>query len=367
MDRVYPGGMFDPESPAGRVSGTIRIAAGILVFETEGGKRLELPLSEVELTDGGTAHRKIFFKHPRHPDHGVFTSERAILKDPQLSATLDTRDRSGDVRRRMRRRRVALWVSLLVLVGLGVGLWVAKNAAVEYVVRRVPAEWEADLGRAAVAGVAAEELHDPESLEMLRQLLAPLLETVRADDPHHFAFEFHIVDDETVNAFAAPGGQIVIYTGLLRKAERPEQLAGVVAHELAHVTRRHGVRAIVHSLGLRILLGVVFSGTDVPSQLVDRGSQLLQLKHSRSQELDADEVGWQYLVSSGIDPRGMEEFFALVSEHDSIERALTLISTHPAPQSRIDELRRRREELGGREFQPLDEDLWRRLRERVVH
>lgn len=335
-DQQYRGGMFDESASAGRVSGSIRFEPGVLLFETAKGRQIALPLEGLQIEDGGGSQRMIFFKHPDH-ENAVFTSDKRILKAPQLNTAGSDSNDVTRVRRRIFNRRALLTASLLLIGGGVFGVWLLKNVMVSVVVRNVPLEWEQALGKAAMASASPTLIEDAEAEQMLEKMLAPLLETAPPDAP---PFEFHISRDDTINAFAAPGGYVVINSGLIEKAERPEQILGVVAHEMAHVTQRHGVRGIVDSMSIRLLLAITTGGTDMPAEWVDGGSRLLQLKHSRKQESEADEVGWKHLERAGIDPSGLEEFFRLVqNEHSHL--SVELLSTHPAPASRIERLQQR--------------------------
>ena len=279
-----------------------------------------------------------------------------------MSGTLESSDQVRQSRRRVRTRRVLLVTSLLLILGGTFGVWLLKNALVGAVVARIPAEWEQSLGRAAFESVRGNFVRDAEAAELLEALVQPLIDTVGEGAPE--SFTFRIARDDAVNAFAAPGGYVVINTGLLQAADRPEQVLGVVAHEIAHVTQRHGLRAMVDSLSIRILLGLVSGGTDLPRELVDNSSRLLQLRHSRKQEREADDVGWEHLLRAGIDPRGLEEFFQVVQQEHPHE-PFEFLSTHPASESRIEELRDRWKEVDAAKIKPVDPQLLTNLKKQL--
>ena len=176
-----------------------------------------------------------------------------------------------------------------------------------------------------------------------------------------YEFKFHIMDDTNVNAFAIPGGHVVILTGLLEAADSGEEVAGVLAHEMAHVTRRHSLRNIVKSAGLLIILQAALGDTSGLLGLATEASRfLLQQKFSRDFEREADETGWTYLVQAQVDPRGMTRFFEklrdLMAESDTaaMEGALALANTHPTSQERIDRLNGKWEQTKNKtEFEKL--------------
>ena len=132
-----------------------------------------------------------------------------------------------------------------------------------------------------------------------------------------YPLKFHIVEDASLNAFAMPGGNVVLHTGLLLAADSPEEVAGVLAHEIAHVTRRHGIRNIVSSAGLYLVMQMLVGDVSgAVAILTDNSALLLDRKFSRDFEREADEAGWDYLIRSDIEPSGMIRFFERVRQED---------------------------------------------------
>jgi len=154
------------------------------------------------------------------------------------------------------------------------------------------------------------------------------------------AWTFRLVDDPTVNAFALPGGYIYITRGLMAHMGSEAELAGVVGHEIGHVTARHSVNQMskqqLFSLGLGV--GVVLSDTVAQlGQALSQGLQVMFLKFSRDDEREADQLGLRYLYRSGYDPRPMTEVYetlGAVSSLDTNERLPDWMATHPNPEDR---------------------------------
>lgn len=191
------------------------------------------------------------------------------------------------------------------------------------------------------------------SEDVLREAVQTMIDRI---SPHRSLeeaeFQFRIVENEMVNAFALPGGHVVVFTGLLEAAETPEEVAGVIAHELAHVTRRHGIRQVVKAAGLTAVISVTLGDLSGLESLV---VEVLQNGYGRDAETEADEEGVRMLVEARIDPRGMARFFERLAEEQEIDMPEWL-STHP------DSLRRatRVHELAAAacdvEWEPLDID-----------
>src|SRR5438477_3341967 len=168
-----------------------------------------------------------------------------------------------------------------------------------------------------------------------------------------YPFQFKIVNDTAINAFALPGGFIYINRGAIEAADNESQIAGVIAHEIGHVVLRHGThqisRAYVAQAPLAILGGVLGSGSigSILGQLgVGFGLNSLFLKYSRDAESQADLMGTQILHDSGYDPRGMVDFFEKL-QAQSKEKTSQFFSDHPVPENRISNVQKEIEKLGG--------------------
>jgi beta-barrel assembly-enhancing protease len=155
-------------------------------------------------------------------------------------------------------------------------------------------------------------------------------------------YQFYVVNSDQVNAFAVPGGHIYLNRGLIERTRNMSELAGVLAHEIAHVEHRHGIdqmeRAQGANLGLTalyVLLGRQPGAVD--EALIGVGGQLYFSAHSREAENEADRSAVGLLVRSGIDPNGLPSFFGVLLEEQR-RRPSTVeqwFSTHPLTQDRV--------------------------------
>jgi predicted Zn-dependent protease len=169
-------------------------------------------------------------------------------------------------------------------------------------------------------------------------------------DRSDIEYRFSAIDDpKTVNAFAVPGGYVYVYTGLLLLAENEAEVAGVVAHEAAHIVRRHSA----NQLGTRIGMGAITSvalGEDpglAASIVASLATTASMLKFSRDDEREADAYGMKYLISAGYDPVAMVNFFErLAGENRNESRIAAYLSTHPLTSERIANMRSERARYG---------------------
>ncbi|WP_428097483.1 beta-barrel assembly-enhancing protease [Candidatus Rariloculus sp.] len=222
---------------------------------------------------------------------------------------------------------------------------------------------EAQLGRSVMLQLrsAGAIVEDPQLTEYIRILGSRLASQANNGD---FDFNFFVIDDQRINAFAMPGGHIGVHTGLISASENESELAGVLAHEVSHVTQRHIARSIydnqrmsivsIATMLAAILIGAATDSTEATQGLL-MGSQAAQLQRqinfTRSNEHEADRIGMGVLAAAGFDPNGMASFFEKLSIRYGAARQNVpqMLQTHPVTGSRIAEARGRARQLPQRE------------------
>ena len=181
-------------------------------------------------------------------------------------------------------------------------------------------------------------------------------------------WNFHVVDDPAINAFAIPGGHVYVNTGLIQNSDNASELAGVMAHEISHVLARHSTEQISRQYGLSILAGVVLGQN--PGQLAQIAAQIVgtgaMARFSREAEREADELGIRAMYEAGYDPNGMATMFEELLEHrqGSPGRVEQFFSTHPLTEERIRESRNRAAQLKGKNV-VTDEPEFQNIKRRV--
>jgi len=215
---------------------------------------------------------------------------------------------------------------------------------------------EAQIGRSIMRQIRAsgQLVEDPQINEYINDIGHRL--SAQANNGAH-TFEFFVIDDPNINAFALPGGYIGVHTGLLEATRSEDELAGVLAHEVAHVTQRHIARA-VHAnsrqsiLTTAIMLGAILAGAAAGASgdamqgaiAVAQGTAAQQqINFTRNNEYEADRVGISALAEAGFDPQGMASFFEVISRGGGAPetRVPEFLRTHPVSSARIAEARGR--------------------------
>lgn len=348
--RTYQGGAFHPTFKNGRGSGALMVGSLAVRFAGEAGE-LELPLAGLNITLGGASDRMVFFKHASFPESTLHTTEHEILQEAALTGRPELAAQIAKVHGTKRNTR-AIWLGLLMaLVLLIVGLFAAHDPLVQMVTNRIPPEWEVTMGEKVYDTIALQNppIEDAKLEKQLEALTAPLL---RGMGKQPYPFHFHIVKEDSINAFALPGGHVVIHSELILKADSAEEVAGVLAHEISHVTKRHSVRNMVKSMGMYFLFQFLFHDVkDLVGILTQNTRYLIGQKFSRDYEREADETGWKYLLAADVNPHGMITFFEKLKKEQeenvvgAVQESLAFMSTHPATSERIARLEAMAKEL----------------------
>lgn len=168
----------------------------------------------------------------------------------------------------------------------------------------------------------------------------------QGDRVEGFQWEFHLIDDPTVNAWCMPGGKVAFYTGILPVTATESGMAVVMGHEIAHAIARHGNERMSQGLalqGISTSFEILTSekpglARDIFMQSIGLGGQLGMLKYSRTHESEADKMGLIFMAMAGYDPREAPKFWERMSAGNEGQAPPELLSTHPSDASRIRDL-----------------------------
>lgn len=315
-----------------------------ITFESGGseGWAEEVPFVDLTVSAGGFDHDQLVLKwigiqgertlYLKNAD--VIRAFRRMAPE-HVAAPLE---QAAEHVRYVRQRRRIVWslVGGTVFVLL-LGLWFGADLLVESAVERIPIEWERKLGESAYKNFLADQeiVKEGAAVSAIEEMTHRLIAQI-PDNPYEF--EVTVVKSDVVNAFALPGGYVVVFTGLMKKAESGEEVAGVLGHELNHVLQRHGLERMVRQLGFVALVSIVLGDQQGVAGVMKRlGVEFMTLKFGREQETEADMTGLQLLVRAKIDPSGMITFFQRLAEKD--EGRMEWLSTHPMSQGRAERLK----------------------------
>lgn len=194
-----------------------------------------------------------------------------------------------------------------------------------WIVARIPVSAEQELGaKLFEQQKAGLKLVEGAPLQLVNEIGA------RLSEGSAYRYQFYVALDPSVNAYAMPGGFIVVHTGLLALASNADEVAGVLAHEVSHIEKRHSLKAMAQAAGMTATVALLFGDT---GSLVSLGADLLSRKFSRDHEREADSEGLALLVKAGMAPAPMAAFFRTMAAQGAGIPAF--LSTHPASEERF--------------------------------
>lgn len=294
------------------------------------------PVAEVRLLDTPGADGRIRLARAE-------AAERLVILSPDALPALDRRcpalrkSAYGGIGW----RTVLIWtaaafaaIAFLFLVAVP---FVARHAA-DWVSPRL----EAELGRQTAETVIAlfarsakggpALCHTVAGQRALDKLAAPLIAAAKLQTP----VEIRVINAPLVNAFALPGGQILLFKGLIGFTQHPNELAGVLAHELAHLVLRHPTEVVVERSASAFLAGLLLGDVFGGSVIAGLGRSMVSASYSREAERAADAQGVALLKAAGLDARPLAAFFKrIAAKEGDFAQIAPFLSSHPATKERV--------------------------------
>jgi beta-barrel assembly-enhancing protease len=339
---AYLGNATHPALGDAEVAGKLFAHEYALKFVSEAGE-VELPYDAMEISFGTRKDPRVTFTSGRQPDCVLVASNEDITRELAFR-------RNGHLRRQVEawreqvegRRRLVLTA---LFCGVFVGLSALAGVAVEWLmprlIDRVPVAWEKELGQ-KVAAEVRKEFKVSGDTNVAAQLTTLVTRLTKALPKHEYEFRVTLLADPEPNAFALPGGGIFVNMGLLRLCTNTVEVAGVLAHEISHVTRRHGLRTMVTTVGPAKAVGAVLGDSHGFLSALAAGSHLLVgMSFSRDFEREADEGGFDLMLAAGLDPRGLEQGLKRIQQFEQRMGgggAPNALRTHPPTPERMERL-----------------------------
>ncbi len=235
----------------------------------------------------------------------------------------------------------AIWRRRLIVGGLVVstipaliGLYAVLPFIAAFLAGFIPQEVEDKFGQAIMRTVVKTELGGRRCDEPGTpgyDALNGLVQRLAADSTLKSSFTLHVIDNKISNAFALPGGHIVVLSGLIDEAGSGDEVAGVLAHEMGHVVSRHTMVGLMRTLGVGAAI-LMITG-DINSAVALGGVTLISLSYSRDDETEADMLAVRYLGNSGVSTQGLHDFFTRIAAQ-SKDSGSNFLRTHPDSEKR---------------------------------
>jgi len=260
----------------------------------------------------------------------------------------------------MKSRHLALVFAVAVTLGCGSSKTPHLN------IISVEDEWQLGAQMSRDLSTQLQLVNDPEALAYLRDIGQRM---VAQSDLATLPWEFHIVRDDSVNAFSIPGGHVYVNTGLIKAAHSASELAGVMAHEIGHGVKRHATEQLSRQYGLDILANAALGKNpstyqQVLAQIISSGAMA---HFSREQEKEADDVAVKFMQGARYDPHGLTNMFrTLLAEQKQRPNAVDrFFSSHPLTEDRIKDVEEQISKLPKRENLITDEPVFHTIKEKM--
>lgn len=364
----FEGGVFHESIEGGRASATIELTASGVKALTSTDQRFEIRYQECVLDIGGASGRMVFV---RTSDRKltIFCEDRQFPKALELDAGTELAEQLASVRWSRRaegiRWRFWLFVGTIVFCLFLVGGYYGLMAGAKASIGAIPVSVDAQIGKAVFESMdlPGPRVTDPVVVDAVKDIIARL-------EPHAelkgLDFEVHVVDSAEVNAFCLPGGKIIVFTGLLKLSKSPEQVAGVLSHEMSHAIKRHGLRRVMESAGVVVAIEIMAGDVGGLASLgVELAKSAALNNYSREAETEADVTGVRMLHAAAVDPLELADFFEMLKEQKpDFPAAIKWLSTHPQHDERIATIRGELANLPAQQYRDLEID-WDKVQQRL--
>ncbi|MCH4829478.1 MULTISPECIES: M48 family metallopeptidase [Flavobacterium] len=348
---TYEAILIHPGVTGGRVSGNLHVKTNGIFFES-GAINHHIGFTNLSINAGGAANRFIFFSDSTINSISIYTADKSILKDNILVS-------NNKFKQEIKKSKSTLngplrgIIIALIIIGLFIGsLYFLKDKMVESMASQVPISWEKKAGD-KLFNTLSLQYHFIKNDSLKNEFIEVAKPLFNQIEKEGYKVDLYFVKDPTINAFALPGGKVIIQTGLIENAKSWEEVMGVLSHELSHVTRRHHIRGIINNLGIfAILSATVGDVSAIAGTFINMGGELASLSNSRDFEIEADETGREYLINAKINPAGLISFFKTLEKEEKTildstsvkDIDLSFLSTHPDTKFRIEKLKEKQKE-----------------------
>jgi len=339
--RSYQARFYQPNSGDFEVV-SLRVEGHTLVTATSNGDH-NYELSDLNLELTGQEGDKIRLTH-------VPTGTSILCTDKHLLLDLQQHGGLGEIGRVAKkahrdlgslpfRNAAIIWGIFGTIVAIIAGLIFGYDPLVNLAMKNIPPSAEESIGKM----YADDEKLDQKSEEWKRvDRIGKKLVSKLKNNP--YKFRFYIEDKDEINAYAVPGGTIVVLSKLVKDAKSDDEIACVMGHEIGHVIHRDTLRRLMHTGGLGLTLAIISGGMISNEQIkafIPALQKLESLNFSRTQEAAADKTGIRLTVLSGYDGAAMIEFFQRLEKDrpQILKDALAIMSDHPMSEDRIKMIR----------------------------
>jgi len=318
-------------------SGRLLVDGEELVFEGDTA-RVALPLEGVKISRNKIFGGPIRFWHRSESNWTFLTRHTSLFSDPAFDGIQTLHASKKQLRLNWYRMRRLMRLLLVLFVVSCIAFPSFRIQVTGYALQYVPVSTEVKFGNDVMQRIARKQpmLYDAEANAALNAIANRVTAALPPKD-RAYPLQFHLVMDRSVNAYAIPGGHIVVHSGLIEQAGSAEELAGVLAHEVGHVIHRHSFTKMAELFGTLVIATAVFGDME---RIPNAAFTWTAMSFSRDAENDADKTALMLLERGRIDPQGLLRFFDRQameyrrSVGGEMDLWIRMNNTHPHPADR---------------------------------
>ncbi|HLP49575.1 MAG TPA: M48 family metallopeptidase [Chitinophagales bacterium] len=329
---TFKGKYFDGKSSSGYRAEVTLEPFHIRIVYTDAIEQTKTVLWNTDLV-----HKNDFAEHDRvYLKYGNFPFEYIEVYDKEMEAALKTYYPNAVFHKSAYNKLFSTGVAgLVIMAAFTIGFialcyFVLIPKAAETLAGKLPISYEKQLGEAVYNNMTQLEEKNDSCSVLLNRFFKQL--NYKTDYP----IEITVIKSDVVNAYALPGGRIVVYEGILQRMESQEELVALLSHEFSHVQFKHSTKNICRSLSSYLLISLLVGDAGgITAVVLQNADQLKQLGYSRSLEEEADREGMKLMKQNDIDLHGMRHLFETLKKQEGDAGVPEFLSTHPLTDARI--------------------------------
>jgi predicted Zn-dependent protease len=260
---------------------------------------------------------------------------RMAAKHDQTAALLKEITSANQSVFRTAARHRFLWLAAMI-IGLFIGLYFLLITLVPYIGSAIVSkEVEVKMGSQLNDLMLSEEKLAGSFVDSAGTLkLQAFANNIKLSD--NYPIRVTLVNSKILNAYALPGGFIVVYSGMIGNINAPEELAALLAHEASHVNRRHSLKSMLRNVADALVVSILFNDVSaITSTIIGNTQTLRGLDYSRSAEKEADDYGMKLMLENNIDVSGMKKLMQILQGQGDVPEKIAFLSSHPMTKKRI--------------------------------
>jgi beta-barrel assembly-enhancing protease len=227
-------------------------------------------------------------------------------------------------------------IAVLIFVGLClVGFFVVLPFTAEKAATLIPRDAELALGNKIAESFISNELVNDSATYYANAFVKELRTNC------NYKLNVTVLNSDEINAFAVPGGQLFVYSGIVNKTKSHEELVALLGHEISHVQYQHSLKSICRSASSGLFIGALVGDVSgISTVILQQANEFKQLNYSRQLETEADEMGLQLMLRNNVSPKGMIDLLTMLNtESEEMPKLMKYFSSHPETIDRINNIK----------------------------